>query len=127
MIKTKLIEFKENSYTVNFPNVGQLQDIEAFKMMYSNGRYVDMVNSGLKIHEQLLDMTDAIAYLSTLCPKLMDDLKIKSWRSLDAFLAKELITCYKKQFIPWFKPLLEDLYRFDEVDLEDGKDDQKKE
>lgn len=127
MIKSKLIEFKDESYTVNFPNVGQLQDIEAFKMSYTNGRYIDMFNSGLKIHEQLLDMTDAIAYLAILCPKLMENLKIKSWRNCDPFLAKEIVNCYKTQFIPWYKPLLEDLYKFDEVEetpVQDGKENQ---
>lgn len=126
MLKTKLIDFKNNSYTINFPNVGQLQDIEAFKITYSNGRYVDLMNSGLKMHEQMLDITDAVSYLSVLCPTLMKDLGVKSWRSLDPFMAKELVKCYKNDFIPWFKPILEDLYKFDEPEIEESDESKNK-
>lgn len=114
MVKKTLISVASFDYEINFPNVGQLQDIEAMKIALTNGRYVDMALSGLKTHNFALDMADSISYLSVLCPDLKDDLKIKSWRELDPFVAKEIIKVYKGKFLDWFKPISDDLYSFDE-------------
>jgi hypothetical protein len=123
MIKSKLINYKENSYTINFPSVGQIQDIESFKISFSNGRYVDMASSGLRIHSLTLDITDAVSYFAILCPTMLKDLDIKNWRALDPFVAKELVSVYKKEFIPWFRPLLEDLYKYDEDESKEEVDE----
>lgn len=112
----KLIKFKEVDYIAKFPNVGQLMDIENIKMSLTNGKYVEMAISVLKIHIFQLDMVDAIAYFSILCPEMKENLGIKNWRELDASLAKELTSVYKKQFIPWFKPILDELLKIDEED-----------
>jgi hypothetical protein len=112
----KLINFKGNDYIVKFPNVGQLMDIENIKMSLTNGKYVEMAISVLKIHIFQLDMIDAISYFSILCPEMKTNLGIKNWRDLDASLAKEITSVYKKQFIPWFKPILDDLLKIEEDD-----------
>lgn len=112
----KLIKFRENDYIVKFPNVGQLMDIENIKMSLTNGKYVEMAVSVLKIHIFQLDMIDAISYFSILCPEMKEHLQIKNWRELDASLAKEITSVYKKQFIPWFKPILDELLKIDEED-----------
>lgn len=113
MIKKTILQIKEKSYDVTFPNVGQLQDIEAFKIAFTNGRYVEMAFSGLKTQTFALDLADSIAYLSVLIPTLKDDLKVKHWRDLDPFIAKELVSVYKNDFLKWFKPIADDLYNFD--------------
>lgn len=107
------ITVKGKDYLVSFPNVGQLMDIESFKIAYTNGKYIDMAMSNLQIHRFALDTTDAVAYLSILIPDLITDLGVKNWRQISPLLAKELIRVFKKQFIPWFKPLIEDLYKYD--------------
>ena len=121
MVKKTLVQVAGNDYEVQFPTVGQLQDIEAMKIALTNGRYVDMVVSGLKTHNFALDSADAIAYFSTLIPELRDDLKLKSWREADALLAKQLIKDYRV-FMKWLKPLLDDLYHFDD-DIEKSAED----
>lgn len=105
----KLIKFKGNDYIIKFPNVGQMIDIENNKMSLTNGRYADMAMSVLKIQIFQLDITDMISYFAILAPQIKEDLGLKNWRDMDAKLAKELVSVFKKDFIPWFKPLNNEL------------------
>lgn len=108
------LKIEKKDYTVSFPNVGQLMDIESFKIAYTNGKYVQMSMSMLANHRFALDVADAVAYLSVLIPELQEDLHIKSWRSINALLAKRLVEVFYKQFIPWFKPLFKELNEYGE-------------
>jgi hypothetical protein len=119
MVKQKLVEIKGNGYTVQFPNIGNLQDIEAFKISYTNGKYSDMAMSGLKIQTALLDITDSVASFSVMIPELKKDLGINNWRELSPELSKELVKSYKRDFLPWFKEIVDYLYKFDEEDVEE--------
>ena len=92
----KLITFRGSDYIVKFPNVGQFIDIENSKMFLTNGKYVDMAISVLKIHAFQLDIIDTISYFSVLIPELKEHLGIKNWRDLDAETSKELSLAYKK-------------------------------
>lgn len=122
MIKKTFVKAGGKEYEVQFPSVGQLQDIESMKIALTNGRYADMAIGGLTTHIFALDSADAISYLSVLIPSLKDDLKVKSWRDLDALTAKQLIKDYKKFMSDWLKPLLDDLYNFDEGEKETEED-----
>lgn len=119
------IKIKGKDYTIKFPNVGQFMDIESFKIAYTNGKYVDMALSVLNIHILNLDIADAISYFAILIPDLKKDLKIENWRDIDMVLAKELSEIYKSQFIPWYKPILDDLYGFDKKENKDDKQTEK--
>lgn len=125
MVKRTIVEICGNEYDVQFPNVGQLQDIESFKIAFTGGRYVDMALGGLRTQMYALDLADAIAYLSVLVPELKHDLKVKSWRELDPFVAKRVITDFKNNFLKWYKPIVDDLYNFDlsEIDEDDEKEE----
>lgn len=116
MERNKILKVKGKDYTLSFPSVGQMMNIETFKISYTNGKYVDMALSTLSNHGFALDCADALAYLSTLIPDLQSDLSIKNWRDIDAFLAKDLIKIYKNDFIPWYKPLLDELYNYNQQD-----------
>jgi len=117
-MESKHLEIRGKGYNIPFPNVGQLMDIESFKIAYTNGKYIDMAMSNLKAHGFALDVADTIAYLSVLIPDLRKDLKIDNWRNIDPFVAKELVKIFKADFIPWFKPLLDDLYSYNQEDAE---------
>jgi len=125
MVKRTIVEICGNEYDVQFPNVGQLQDIESFKIAFTGGRYVDMALGGLRTQMYALDLADAIAYLSVLVPELKHDLKVKNWRELDPFVAKQVISDFKNNFLKWYKPIVDDLYNFDlsEVDEDDEKEE----
>lgn len=116
MLKQEKIKIREKDYLVSFPNVEQLMEIESFKLVYTKNKYVQLSMSDLNNHAFLLDLTDTISYLGTLIPELKEDLGVKSWWELDPFVGKELIKVYRKQFVPWFLPILQDLYSYDEED-----------
>lgn len=127
MVKRTIVKICGNDYDVEFPNVGQLQDIEAFKIAFTGGRYVEMALGGLRTQAFALDLADAIAYFSVLVPELKHDLKVKSWRDLDPFTAKEIVKAFKLDFMKWYKPLVDDLYNFDidEIEEEDDTEEEK--
>ncbi|MEO6682380.1 MAG: hypothetical protein ABIN48_06100 [Ginsengibacter sp.] len=110
-----------NDYIAKFPNVGQLMDIESMKMALTNNNYTTMAFSGLKVHVFQLDLADAISYFAILIPDLRDNLEIKNWRELDTIRAKKIVESYKKSFLPWFKPLLDDLTKIEEDEPEADK------
>lgn len=112
MIKKTNVKILGKDYEVSFPTVGQLQDIEAMKLMMTNNKYTEMVIGGLTTNLFALDSADAIAYMSVMVPELKEDLKVRNWRELDALTAKKLIQDFK-EFMKWLKPLLDDLYNYD--------------
>jgi hypothetical protein len=120
MLLQQTIQIKGKDYLVKFPNVGQLMDIESFKMIITKNKYVSLSMSDLKTHLFILDLADSISYLSVLLPDLKEDLGIKNWLDVDPFLVKDLIKVYRKQFLPWFMPILKDLYSYD--DDQDGNE-----
>ncbi len=109
----KVIKISGKEYDIPFPNVGQLMDIESFKMSYTNGKYTQMAFSPISNHIFALDVADSLAYFSILIPSIKEDLGIKNWREVDAQTAKKIVRVYKNDFIPWFKPLMDDLYEYD--------------
>lgn len=120
MIKEKVVEILGASYVCKFPNIGNIQDIEAFKITYTNGRYSEMAFSGLKIHNALLDIADAVACFSIMIPNiLMSDLHLKSWRELDPKTSKILVKSYKRDFLPWYKEIIDELQSFDSEEESD--------
>lgn len=92
---------KENSYSISFPTVAQFIDIEATKAKLASDSYNDMIRVGTLLSVKALDLVDMTANLEILCPELKKDLKADSILSLDIFDAKQLLTEYKKQFVPW--------------------------
>ena len=110
------------SYTVKFPSVGQLLEIEAMKMAYTNNAYATLVQSGLKSSTFALDMADCFSTFGVLIPELLKDLGIKSFTQLDAFEAKKIVRVYVKQFQPWMTDLLTDLYKMEDDAIEEEKE-----
>lgn len=110
------------SYTVKFPSVGQLLEIEAMKMAYTNNAYATLVQSGMKSSSFALDMADCFSTFGVLIPELLKDLGIKSFTQLDAFEAKKIVRVYVKQFQPWMTDLLTDLYKMEDDAIEEEKE-----
>lgn len=124
MRKATILKINENDYNVKFPNVGEFIEIESMKLSFTKGRYVMMAQSDLQAHKFALDMADAISYLSILIPELKSDLGIKGWWEADTEVAKTLIKVFQKQFVPWFKPILEDLYKYEEAIEDESETEQ---
>jgi hypothetical protein len=102
-----VLNVKGNQYTVDFPNVGNFQKIEALKQVLSSGMYRSMIDAGTVSSTDALDMIDIQAYLSVLCPKLIKDLKCNSFEDLGLEDYLELRNIYREQFSPWWLKIME--------------------
>jgi hypothetical protein len=105
----------ENKYVVNFPNVGQVIDIETRKSLYSQNQYGKMAQAGIVTQGMALDMIDMIATFGILIPQLEKDMRVK-FTELNAIDAKGLMSAYKKQFLPWYNQWLNVLNIDDEAE-----------
>jgi len=108
---SKIIKLRGNSYTINFPNVGQILDIESLKSALSNGTYGDLVKNNTKSSNQSLDLIDAIATFSVLIPELKNILEVKSYLDLDLKTAKMVVNSYNKDYFLWFKELNDEIQK----------------
>lgn len=116
MIKDEVtIEIKGHSYPVKFPNVGQFYQIEAMKQNLSRGFYNSMVMSPSAMAQHALDMIDIEAAIAVLCPKLIEDMKVKNFSELDVRDYKLIRDEYFKTVVPFFKEIT-DLLKGEESD-----------
>lgn len=92
---------KGNSYTVSFPTVRNFLNIEASRMTLSNGTYGQLLRSSLITSSVALDMIDMISVMSTLCPKMIEDLKVASMLDLDLADSKEVLDVYNSDIKKW--------------------------
>ena len=120
VIKVQISEKLE--YTLKFPNVGQLLEIEALKMAYTNNSYSVLAQSGLKSNIYALDTADCFATFQVMIPTLAKDLGVNSFTQLDSFEAKKVIRAYTKQVQPWMTELLTDLYKMEDDAVKEQED-----
>jgi len=98
-----VLQVRGNNYSIKFPNVGQLVDIETRKQQYSAGMYSSMVNNYTNTSLYALDVIDAQACFGVLAPDLLKDLKVKTLSQLDPVDFEDIRLAYRDQFLPWFK------------------------
>lgn len=100
----------------DFPTIGQLIDIENLKATLAGGRYNDMVKSNVQSMTLVLDLIDAISCFTILNPvgfnAVFKDLipQGKSLMDLPAQQSKMIVDQYNRKFIPWYKPLMMEIY-----------------
>ena len=101
------LDFKVNgnTYTIKFPTVGEYRAIETMKQTLSANNYSSMSRSMMVTANEALDIIDLEAYLTVLCPKLIEDLKCDSFSQLGLLDYKELRDAFKKQFLPWWNDI----------------------
>lgn len=102
MNRTVEISIKDNKYTVSFPTVGQIIDIETKRSILSRGQYGSMIESKMQMSWNVLEIIDIMSYFQVLLPKLFDDLNVKSLEELDAIDFAEVVEAYREQFFPWY-------------------------
>lgn len=107
MEKLIVLRIKGNSYEIKFPNVGQFQQIESLKQVLSQGMYKELTGMNTISANEVLDMVDMESYLSVLSPKLISDLKCKTFGELGLEDYMELKAVYSDDFIPWWNSILE--------------------
>ena len=91
-----VINIGDNSYTVKFPDTGQLIDIEQAKASVPTPR--NQTTSALWAY----NLAISIETFKILIPKLEEDLNIKNIYKLSLIESQKLVEAYLKQFKPWF-------------------------
>lgn len=90
-----------------FPNIRSMFKIEQMKQSITDGRYAIMAFSQLKPTLQMLDLADAICYLSNTVEDFYKTLGIENYMQImdmdfDDGIPKELISQYKDIYEPFF-------------------------
>lgn len=101
---------KGEKFTVEFPNIGKLIDIESLKQAMTNNRYGAMAASGIASMYHALDAVDAIVFFQVVCPSVLLFLRAKDFSSLSQETSKELVEVYKDQILPWYSGVMKELY-----------------
>lgn len=109
------VEYNGKKFQIKFPNVGQLIDIESLKNGLTGGKYGSLAASGVKSMYFVLDIVDTIAFLTVMCPKLKnfiteEDGDKLDYTSMKPETVKKLVDLYKKQILPWFNNIMQQLY-----------------
>ena len=99
--RTISFQIKDNQYSIDFPNTGQLIDIETLKISLARNQYEGIANARTISADYIRFLIDAIATLTVLCPTLKKDLKIESFTALDAMDSRILLQVYMKKILPW--------------------------
>lgn len=105
--KTLVFNFKENTYSIEFPNNRQYIAIQNLKAtLASNYDSLGFMGAETQFAELLVDTQ---AHLTILCPSLLKDLN-KPFGELDLITTKEISECYVQQFRPWYNNWMNALF-----------------
>ena len=107
--RSKKITIGEKLFIVNFPNVGQMIDIESMKQSLTGNRYGSMASSGIASMYLALDIVDTIAFLTICVPDIAKYYNITDYSSLSSDKINTYVTVYKEQILPWYNKILMEL------------------
>lgn len=119
------ITYNDKKFIIKFPNVGQLMDIEALKMALTGGKYGTFAASGIKSMYFVLDMVDAIAFFSVMCPRLKNYITEEDtdvdYTQMNPQSIKPLVEIYKKRIAPWYNNMMSELYKSTNEAIEESE------
>lgn len=107
--RSKKITIGEKSFIVNFPNVGQMIDIESMKQGLTGNRYGSMASSGIASMYMALDVVDAISFLTVVVPDIAKYYNIQDYTKLSPDKMSEYTKIYKEEILPWYNSILMEL------------------
>lgn len=96
------IAVKDRKYKIDYPNTGQLIDIEKMKATLSGNSYDGISNQNTNSGFYAKYLIDMVATFNILCPDLIKDLKVKSILELNAVDSNILLKIYVKELLTWF-------------------------
>ena len=114
--RQKKFKIGEHQFIANFPNVGQLIDMESLKQALTNNRYGVMAQSGVASMYDALDMVDAIAFLQVVVPDVARYLNIKNYAELSPERMRQFVDVYTKEIRPWYDSVMKELKNFNASD-----------
>lgn len=99
--RTCSFKVKGIDYLLTVPTNKQFISIETTKVFLSGGAYRSLMRSTTFNNAYALDLIDMIAYISNLCPEMVNNLKVSSIEDLDLLDSIELVEIYRKTIAPW--------------------------
>ena len=111
MERVKKFQIGEKAFTVEFPNIGKMIDMESLKQALTNGRYGVMASSAVVSMYQALDLVDAIAFYTICVPTVAKYYDIDDYTSVAIDKVTELVMVYKKELKPWYDGILRELMK----------------
>ena len=107
--RVKRFSIGEKSFTVSFPNVGQIIDVESLKQALTGGRYGVMASSGVASMYYALDIVDAIAFLQVCVPEIAKYYDIRNYTSMSPEKVQEFVSVYQNEIKPWYDGVMKSL------------------
>ena len=107
--RSKKFTIGKKSFVVEFPNVGQILDIESMKQALTNNRYGIMAKSDIKSMYYALDVVDAVSFLTVVAPEVGRYFNVGNYLSLSPEKVQEFVDVYQKDIYPWYAQTLEEL------------------
>lgn len=117
--RKKKFSIGEKTFTVDFPNVGQLIDLESLKQALTSNKYGVMAQSGIRSMYYALDIVDTIAFFQVCVPSVSKYYDIKNYTTLPPDKVNELMEVYLKEIKPWFDSIMNEL-RGVKIDVNDS-------
>ncbi|NIG54739.1 hypothetical protein [Chitinophaga sp. Cy-1792] len=102
-LRSVSVRIGNNDYTINYPNTGQLIDIDVLKAQFSGGNYEKLKYSYDAGFLRSAVTIDAVATLNVLLPQLKEDLTVKSLFALDRDKMEMVLSEYIAKIVPWFE------------------------
>ena len=107
--RSKKVTIGEKSFVINFPNVGQMIDIESMKQSLTGNRYGSMASSGIASMYMALDVVDTISFLTICVPDIAKYYNIQDYTTLPADKMNQYVKLYKDEILPWYNKILMEL------------------
>ena len=107
--RSKKFTIGKKSFVIEFPNVGQIIDIESMKQALTNNKYGIMAQSNVRSMYQALDIVDAVSFLSIVAPEVAKYYNVGNYMTLSPEKVKEFVDAYQRDIAPWYLKTLEEL------------------
>lgn len=114
--RKKKITIGKKTFVVEFPNIGQLIDLESLRLALSGNRYGNMIASGVVSMYNALDMIDAISFYQICAPEIGRYYDIQNYTALQLDEMVDLLKTYRNEIKPWYDDVLNEIRAvYDEI------------
>lgn len=114
--RKKKFTIGKKNFVVEFPNVGQLIDLESLRCALSGNRYGSMIASGVVSMYNALDLIDAISFYQICAPEVGKYYNIENYTAMQMDEIAELIKAWRTEIQPWYNGVLNEIKAvYDEI------------
>lgn len=107
--RQKQFKIGEKTFVAQFPNIGQIIDMESLKQALTNNRYGQMAQSGIASMYYALDLVDAISFYQIVVPDVAKYYDIRNYANLPLDKITDLLNAYQTEIKPWYDKTMNEL------------------